>query len=178
MSYQTISEIYATNDSIREKFNLTLETLTDRQASYRPEGEKWSVAQIVEHVSMVESGISRICAKLLSSAETDGQLSDGTVRISDRFIEKSSEIASMKLEAPERVHPTGEVSITESLDSMEESRTKLSELRPLFEEFDGDTHKFPHPFFGDLSAVEWLALVGGHEARHLKQIRTLLEKIG
>ena len=59
---------------------------------------------------------------------------------------------------------------------MENSRERLNELRPLFEEFDGDTAKFPHPYFGDLSAVEWLVLLGGHEERHLKQIQTNVGK--
>jgi hypothetical protein len=43
--------------------------------------------------------------------------------------------------------------------------------------FDGDTHKFPHPYFGPLSAVEWLVLLGGHEARHLQQIKNIAGKI-
>ena len=83
-----------------------------------------------------------------------------------------------QLEAPEFVHPKNERSVVDSLASMDETMNGLVELRPLFEEFDGDTHKFPHPFFGDLSAVEWLALCGGHKARHLKQINNLAEKIG
>lgn len=178
MSYETIAEIYASNDRIRENLKETLASLTDKQSSYLPEGEKWTIAQIVEHVSMVENGMSRICSKLLSSAKAEGQLSDGTVKISDKFAEKSAEVVTVKLEAPEIVRPTHDRSIAESLASTDETRNKLNELRPLFEEFDGNTQKFPHPFFGDLSAVEWLVLVGGHEARHLKQIRHLLEKDG
>jgi hypothetical protein len=33
---------------------------------------------------------------------------------------------------------------------------------------------FPHPFFGELSAIEWLCLIGGHEQRHLKQIKRVM----
>ena len=40
-----------------------------------------------------------------------------------------------------------------------------------------DTHKFPHPFFGELSATEWLVLLGGHEARHTAQIERILSGI-
>ncbi len=144
-----------------------------------PDGEKWTISQIVEHVSMVENGIMRICAKL--SGKSKGRwpaFRRHAVKFSDAFGTRSAEIATMKLEAPEFVHPTGERSVTDSLASMDETMRGLVELRPLFEEFDGDAHKFPHPFFGDLSAVEWLALCGGHEARHLKQITNLAEKIG
>ena len=177
MSYQTIAEIYSSNDHIREKLRGTLANLTDEQGSSLPDGEKWTVAQVVEHVSMVENGMSRICSKLLSSAKADGQLSDGTVRISDGFVEKSAEVATMRLEAPEIVLPSHGKTIAESLAAMDDNRNKLNELRPLFEEYDCNTQKFPHPFFGDLSAGEWLLLLGGHAARHLKQIRILLEKV-
>ena len=178
MSDQTIADIYAANDRIREKFKGTLAGLTESQLSTLPDDEKWTISQIVEHVSMVENGIMRICAKLLEKAKAEGQLSDGKVKFSDAFGARSAEIATMKLEAPEFVHPKNERSVVDSLASMDETMNGLVELRPLFEEFDGDTHKFPHPFFGDLSAVEWLALCGGHKARHLKQINNLAEKIG
>lgn len=178
MTLQKIADIYAANDRVRDKFKRTLADLTESQLSALPEGEKWTISQIVEHVSMVENGIMRICAKLLEKAKADGLLSDGAVKFSDAFGTRSAEIATMKLEAPEFVHPTGERSVTDSLASMDETLRGLAELRSLFEEFDGGAHKFPHPFFGDLSAVEWLALCGGHEARHLKQITNLAEKIG
>ena len=178
MSDQTIAEIYDANDRIREKFIETLAGLTDAQVSALPEGEKWTIAQITEHVSMVENGMSRICSKLLQNAKAEGQTSNGTVKISDAFAEKSTEVATLKLEAPEIVQPSHGKTIAESLAAMDETRGNLKQLRPLFEEYDCNSHKFPHPFFGDLSAGEWLLLVGGHEARHLKQIKHLLEKVG
>jgi len=178
MSSQTVAEIYAANDRIREKLIETLATLTEHQVSFLPDGEKWTVAQIVEHLSIVESGIVRICAKLLSKAEKDEHRSDGSVTISDEFAAKGVEVAAVKLEAPEMVHPVQGKTISQSLASMEENREALNELRPLFEEFDCTARKFPHPYFGDLSAGEWLVLIGGHKARHSKQIKNLIGKIG
>jgi hypothetical protein len=60
---------------------------------------------------------------------------------------------------------------------MEDNRKKLEELRPMFEAWDSENFKFPHPHFGDMSAIEWLSLIGGHEERHLRQIERLLEQI-
>jgi hypothetical protein len=75
------------------------------------------------------------------------------------------------------MRPSGEKSVAESLARMEDNRKKLEELRPMFESWDSVSFKFPHPHFGDMSAIEWLALIGGHEERHLKQIERLLEKL-
>ena len=178
MNTQTIANIYADNDKIRKHFNETLAALTDREASSLPEGEKWTISQIVEHVSIVEDGITRLCSKLLSEAQAAGKGSDGTANISDGFMKKGEELARIKVEAPERVHPVGDKTIAESMAKLEENRTKLNELRPLFESCDCNENKFPHPFLGDISAGEWLTLIGGHESRHLRQIKNVLAKIG
>jgi hypothetical protein len=59
---------------------------------------------------------------------------------------------------------------------MEENAKALRSLRERFEKFDGGAHTFPHPYLGELSAVEWLALSGGHKIRHLRQIKRVIEK--
>jgi hypothetical protein len=177
MNYQNIAEIYDSNDKIRENLKMTIEGLTDEQAAVVPEGEKWSLAQLVEHIAIVEDGMTQICRKLLLKAQTEDKKSDGTATISESFLIKGVEAAGLKFEAPERVRPTGTKTIAESLAKMEENRENLKKLRPLFETVDGTEHKFPHPFFGDLTAQEWLALIGGHELRHIRQIKNLLEKI-
>ena len=71
------------------------------------------------------------------------------------------------------VRPTGERSISESFATMAEANARLEQISR-FWPFDGNKHRFPHPFFGDLSAIEWLVLVGQHKARHIAQIRRLL----
>ena len=83
----------------------------------------------------------------------------------------------MKLEAPEMVQPSLQKSIEESMSKFDENREKLLELKPAFEKFDSNGHRFPHPFFGELSAGEWLTLVGGHKLRHIKQIEKLAARI-
>ncbi|HTH38914.1 MAG TPA: DinB family protein [Pyrinomonadaceae bacterium] len=174
---QTIAKIYEANDRIRAKLKETLAGVTEHQVAVLPDGEKWSIAQIAEHVSMVGNGMYRICAKLLSKAEANGQLSDGTVDLK-AFSEKALGIADIKLEAPEIVQPTGTRSIAESIRSLDETQEAFNRLRPLFEKYDASEPKFPHPYLGDMTAVEWLAMYGGHEVRHLRQIKRLLERIG
>jgi len=86
-------------------------------------------------------------------------------------------VAGLKVEAPERVQPTGEATVAQSLAKMDETSKTFDSLRSDLEEFDLSHHKFPHPFFGDITAAEWLVLAGGHEARHTKQIEKLKEKL-
>ena len=177
MKYETIEDIYAGNLKARERLRDLVGSLPDEITSRQIEGEKWTIAQIVEHVSIVDESTVKICAKLLKKAEEAGQVSDGKVVISDGFLEKGSEVAKIKLEAPTFVQPTGGKTIAESLAKLDETADRLATMRPLFESVGGTEPKFPHPFFGEISAQEWLALKAGHEMRHIKQIERLLDTL-
>lgn len=177
MNNKTIADVYAANDKIREKLKRTIENVPSEKASFLPDGEKWSIAHLIEHISLVEEGMSKISAKLLAQAQAAGKKSDGAAKLSENFTAKAAAAANQKIEAPERVRPTGERSIAESLARMEENRKRLEDLRPLFESVECADFTFPHPAFGELTAHEWLTLIGGHEARHLKQLENLLEKV-
>ena len=178
MSNQTIADIYTANDNIRARLKATIAKLDDKKAAFLPEGEKWTIAHIVEHIAIVQDGMTRISAKLLTQAQSAGKQSNGEAILPENFAKKAAEARGLKFEAPDRVQPTGKLTINESLAKMEESRQALEKLRPLFETVECSDYKFPHPFMGELSAHEWLALVGGHEARHLAQIEKILEQAG
>ena len=172
MEYKTVDDIYAANASIREKFKQSIAALTDEQLNAKPEDDGWSVAQIVEHVAIVNGGALRICAKLLGKGEAAGKTSDGSVTLSSAFLSAGSD--GQKLEAPEMVRPINNVPIADSIAKLDEQQAQYAELKGKFETVDGVDAKFPHPYFGDLSAQEWLVLSGAHEIRHLKQIRRVL----
>lgn len=174
MNYKTISEVYDANDQIRARFKALIGGLTPEQAAMRENGAGWSVAEIVEHVTIVESGITMICSRLLAAGAEKGGTLAGEARISADFLSKAAASRGAKLEAPDRVHPTGTKSIPELLVALDENRDRLNELQPTFETVDCLEFTFPHPAFGPITAHDWLALVGGHDARHIAQIERVL----
>jgi hypothetical protein len=177
MKFDTIDDIYSANRSVRERLAGVLATVTPDEAAARSDDDGWSIQEIVEHLTMVEFGTARICTKLLGEAKKDGKPSNGRVELSHLFAERSAEIANMRVEAPDRVYPTGRVPILESFERMDANTKLFDEMRPDLARYDLSKHKFPHPYFGDITAAEWLAILGGHELRHTKQIESLLEKI-
>lgn len=177
MKKHTIAEIYEKNEQIRQKLKETVLDFTDEQANFLPEGEKWTLMKFLEHLAHTEEGMSKIAYKLLSKAKAEGKTSDGTANITPNYVQKGEEIRDKKFEAPQTVSPAGEMTLAESLAKMDENRKKLYELRPMFESVEAKDYTFPHPFMGDLNANEWLALIGDHEARHLRQINKFIEKI-
>lgn len=176
MQFETIADVYKANDKIRENLINIVSELTEEQENLPSENGKWTLGAVIEHVAKVETGMMQICHKLLSKAEAEGKTSDGSINLSKEFIEGviKAGTENQKFEAPEIVHPEGGKPIADSLAIMEQNRIKLNEMRPMFESIEGTSHKFPHPAFGNLNAHDWLALIGGHEARHIAQIQRIL----
>jgi hypothetical protein len=177
MNYQTIGEIYEANAKIREKLKATIANLSEAQLESRLDENGWTIREIIEHISIVENGMAKICAKLLRESVEENLSNDGKANISPEFLERAKLITdrrNRKVQAPERVMPSGGLSVAESLAKMDENAGILQQIRAGLELTDTQKHKFPHPFFGDLSATEWLVLVGGHEYRHIDQIEEIL----
>ena len=170
MKIEKIEDAYAANEYVKNKLIATVEKLTDEQALRSSDAAVWNAQQLVEHITMVDETIFRICDKLLSTAEAEGLTADGACKLSDEFKAKTANAAEEKFVAPAFAHPTGTLSIADSLMKLNETDEKFRALKARFEQFDGSKHKFPHPLFGDLSANEWLVLRGGHAARHIRQI--------
>lgn len=177
MNYKNIADIYSANAKIRENLHATLANITADEAANLPDGEKWSIGQVVEHISMVEDGIARICSRMLDAAKAEGNTSDGSFKLSDKFRENLAQLATARVEAPERVQPTGDVAVPDSIAKLTAATETLKSLRIDLESTDVTGHTFPHPYFGPLTATEWLVIAGLHERRHTTQIEGLLTKI-
>jgi hypothetical protein len=170
MKIETIDDAYRLNAAAIEKLRSAVGGISSEDAAAVPPGETWSLDQLVEHVALVDDGIARICNKLLSQAESEGRSGDGRCTLSASFLEGTKAAIDEKLAAPDRVQPSGQQSIAESFAKIDETTATLDQMRSRFLRFDGSAATFPHPYFGDLSANDWLVLRGGHIGRHLRQI--------
>ena len=177
MRFESIADIYAANQKTREKLLAVLADVRDDEADKTTDDEPWSVAYIAEHIAIVSNGMAGICSKLIEKAKANGATSSDGLAITDGFYANIAKMATMKAEAPERVKPTGSVSIEDSTARLDTANTVFQSLREGFEQLDLSEPRFPHPYFGDLTATEWFALSGLHERRHTEQIIRLRENL-
>ena len=176
MKYESIADIFSAHEKIRGRFQEVVASVSEADEFAELAGKAWTIRQIVEHVSIVEFSMLRICTKLVGAAREAGKPFTG-FSLSPGFGEKIAAIGNVKVEAPERVHPTGEVTIADSMERLDAATQPILDLRYDLEAFDGSELKFPHPFFGELTAAEWLVVRGGHESRHTAQIEGLLNEL-
>jgi hypothetical protein len=174
MRFESIAEILDQNDRIHQRFEATLNGLGEDKMELRSDDGGWNVREIVEHVSIVEASCLKIASKLLTKARESGASATPSVELSESFLQGTAASVDARLEAPEFVHPTGDVSIAESLERMTATGRAFHEMETEFAGYGCSDLRFPHPYFGPMSAVEWLVLVGGHKARHLRQITRLI----
>jgi DinB superfamily len=169
MTYSNLDEIYHTVDETRARLVAAVENLDAAQTAFRPAPDAWNVAQIVEHLHLAEVGMNRIISLLLAKKTAGGS---GFQPFS--LVETVAPFAGQKFKAPDSVAPTGQVAVRDSLIKLAQSRAALHALRPQLAEPAAAGATFPHPVFGPFDCYQWLAFVGGHEARHAAQIKGIL----
>jgi uncharacterized damage-inducible protein DinB len=174
--YNSVAEIYVDLDEARARLFGAVEHLTDEQLGFRPSPESWTVAEIVEHLSIVERRVARMLGLMLTKLEPEAARAEGStfepVSVAE-FVERSR---TEKYTAPDEIRPKG-LPLSDSLVALRDSRSALSSLRERVERVDGTRARFPHPVWGPLDLYQWLAFVSAHEQRHLSQIEALKERM-
>jgi hypothetical protein len=170
--YNSVAEIYEEIDDTRARLVGAVENLTDEQLTFRPSPERWTVAELVEHLSITERRLARMLGMLVGQLETEAAREEGSPFAPVTVAEYVERAGREKYAAPEEIRPKG-APLADSLASLGNSRAAVHALRPRVERLDGTRAHFPHPAWGPLDLYQWLAFLGLHEQRHLSQIEAL-----
>jgi hypothetical protein len=140
--------------------------LSEAQLKFKPAPDRWSVAEVLEHISVVEGAIyGNVTEKIMqapaAAADRDTAKIDAQVlaMVPDR---------SHKVKAPEQFVPTGRWPAADTLDQFLKTRAQtvaFFESTP-----DLRAHVGGESPFGPLDAYQWLMFTAAHSARHTKQI--------
>lgn len=179
LTFNSVADIYDSLDRARARLERTLDGLSADDANSRPSPDRWTIAEIVEHLSLVEGQISRLMSKILDKVEAGGGLALGGSAPPAPLVDFApfAERAEEKFNAPETARPKGGVGVEDSLARLRESSEAIRLLRPRVESLDLSATRLPHPAFGQLNFYQWLAVLGIHEERHRRQIEALKESI-
>ena len=170
-----------TMDYVEEKRKELLQSFAgvpSNRLSQRVVKDSWSVAEILDHLRMVESGVARLITKRVGQAREAGLGEEkSTASVMPSFDKYSALLEGAVLKSPEMVLPRAEVDFKEALEGLESSREAL---RAAVVSADGlalGEIKHNHVVLGELDLYQWLIFVGQHEGRHRKQIERTLKSI-
>jgi len=145
--------------------------LTPAQWSFREVPDRWSIAEIIEHVISVESRLTRAIQKMLQSP-ADPYKRPATP-VQDSVLQARGTDRDTKLNAPEQVRPAGKWPDTSEL------MTEFRKTRAATVAFVAETsaqlrnHFIPHMAFGELDLYQWLIVLSKHGERHALQIEEI-----
>jgi hypothetical protein len=176
MIYTSVADIYKAIDEPRERIYKRVESLSEEQANTRPNAKAWSATEIVEHLTITEERLVRMMKVMLTKAEGASVKSDrSAVEIRpfslDELVARSR---NEKYIAPVAMRPSGTVQLAHLLVRLRQSRVELGSLRPRIEATDLSEFTYSHPAFGPLNCYQWLAFIGLHEERHLRQLESVM----
>ena len=151
---------------LKSAFDAVPAELRDRP----PAPERWSAANVVEHLAIVESRIAKLLTERIEEARTGLPASTNTDPILPTIDYKRMYDRSNRVKAPETAIPTG-LNAASAWAALDNSSSLLRAMLVANDALDLSPVKHLHPRFGSLSVYEWVAFLGAHEVRHAAQIR-------
>lgn len=149
----------------------TLRAAVDRvpaaMRAVKPAPDRWSVAEVLEHLSIVEGRVVAMLGALIPTAP----YAEGAGRKPASALDRAPLLnRTTRVNAPDPIQPTGTVSVDEAWAALDRTRRQLLELLDTAEGRDLTQISRQHPVLGPLDGYQWIAAVGGHEERHAAQI--------
>jgi hypothetical protein len=145
--------------------------LSDEHARRRPEAERWSVLECVEHVILGDDAML-----VRVSAHSTPGAPPGERR--EELILRGMTNRERKFAAPELVRPTGRFSSMQ--DAIEVFRQRRARSVAYVEQYQEDPRNRTtlHPGLGPISCHEMFLALALHPARHALQIREVRKTLG
>ena len=164
-----LAELLEYVDRETEKLRGVYESVPPDRRNMRSDPARWSPAEIVQHLAIVDQRIVQRLSGLIEEAralppetETSSLLPN---RVIARVVDRTSRF---------RTGPTAEPVDADAERVWDELLSARRALRQVVARGDGlalGQVSAPHPALGAFNGYEWLMFVGAHAARHADQIR-------
>lgn len=142
--------------------------LSDKQLNFRAAEGRWTIAEIAEHITVVETALfGSVTGQVLKS---DPPKCESPFRVADTAIILAITNRQQKFQAPEQVRPNGRWKTRDDLlSSFETTRnTTIDFMKNNTVDLRG---RFGQAPMGMMDAYQWILFLTGHSERHLAQLK-------
>jgi hypothetical protein len=141
----------------------------------KPAPDQWSVAEVLEHLSIVEQGVAALLTKHVTAARASGVGPDpDTSSVVAGYPNRDAVLdRTMRIAAPKRVEPSGTIDATAGTRALAQARASMISS---LQNADGvclENLTQTHPALGPLNMYHWIVALGLHDQRHAAQIREI-----
>jgi uncharacterized damage-inducible protein DinB len=156
-------------DATRQLFVKAISGISEKQWRYKPAPDRWSIAEVAEHITVTESAILTLVREQVMKSPSAPEKRE-EINAKDEIVLTKIPDRSTKMQAPESLKPTGRFATRAELaKTFDESRQATIEYVRTTND-DLREHFGEHPVLGELDGYQWLLLNAAHCARHTKQI--------
>jgi uncharacterized protein YciI len=145
--------------------------LSSEQLAFKAAPERWSIAEVLEHIVLAENLIFDLTTQVLKTTPQPAKKDAKKQQENDALILKVILDRSAKFQAPEPLKPTHQwptgAALIEEFNkrrggTIEFVRTTELDLRSYFRD---------SPLMKDMDGYQWLLFLNAHSQRHLAQLR-------
>ncbi|GAA4323328.1 hypothetical protein GCM10023115_51950 [Pontixanthobacter gangjinensis] len=160
-------DIYEYLEETKESLEMSVEDLSEEQMQFKPDDDSWSIAEIVEHIVIVEGALEGMLKGKIESGETPDQKAE--VKMTDDQVLGLITDRSSKIQTQDQFVPSGKfMSADEALSEFNDHRKEMTNW---LKSTDVDMRNYVNEFpFGKIDAYQTLLFMVGHTERHTAQI--------
>ena len=170
-----LAEVMDFVEKKREKLLQSFSGVSPETMRRRATDEGWSVAEIIDHLRLVETSVAKVISKRAREARANGvgdeKSTDSVLKSLDQL---GIEASTAFMEAPSFVRPQQNVDVTAAIAGLDESREALRAAAESASGLALTEIKQRHYTFGELDLYQWIVFLGQHEGRHTRQIERTL----
>ena len=161
-------------DQTRSDLRAAVDSVPAHARNTQPAADQWSVAQVLNHLTIAHSRVAAGVTKWIGEARANG-IGPETATTSvlrtiptERILDRSQ-----KVQAPEAIRPRTNVDAETAWTELEQAHEKLREALLSGDGLALEQVIQPHPVLGPLNMYQWVLFNGSHEARHTLQVREI-----
>jgi len=152
----------------------SIANVTDAQWKFKPAPERWSVAEVAEHIALSEEALYNLVTKKIASMPPDASKKS---EVTDEEVLKRVADRTNRANAPEFLRPANKWPTREALaEHFKASRDRTIEYVEKTSD-DLRSRVVKHPV-GMIDGYQWLLLIAAHTQRHVDQINEVKQSSG
>ncbi len=155
----------------------TWESIPGDRRERRPAPGRWTPAEVLEHLRLVETGSAALLAKRLQRAREAGLGPETDHRSRLDSFDVPALVNLQPFDAPEAMLPTPDVRAADAETGLRASREALDRVMADASGLALGEVRARHLRFGEIDFYQWLLFIAGHEERHLRQLTALRDDL-
>jgi hypothetical protein len=168
-----IRELIDYLDVHRRALRATIASVPEKLRRVKPASGGWSVAEVVEHLSMLETRIAGLLTRHADAARASGVGPDADTSSVVASFTNTDAVTdrSRTLTAPDPVQPTGTLDVPAGEEALVKSRAVMIAALRGANGVSLQNAMQTHPALGTMNMYHWIVATALHDDRHAAQIR-------